>query len=162
MATNNTANNLIYGRTNGLNAPTGYVGEYQSVIVANPGIGNPGSGTPFNVTNFILQPGDWMVWGEIGVTGGSSTNITLLSGVVTPTSATGGNTANNQSFFALPNSYAAGAQGVWTTSITSVPYLAITPCDVNITVATTYYLVAVIYNQTAGASAYGKICARRI
>lgn len=162
MTTNNPINNIVYGVTNGSNAPAGAVGEYLSSIVppSTPVILGA-SGSPVTLTTLILSAGDWHVWGEmyLGGTGtGASAQITWATALI----------GNNPSSITAPSDNSA-ASGVptpsgtaWVLGGTAAPTLAIAPCRYNVNTSTTVYLVGVIYYSANTMGIYGKLCALRM
>lgn len=90
-----SATSISFSSTSGIigtsaadNAAAGSVGEFVSSIILAVSAVPLTSPTPSDVTSISLTAGDWDVWGNVCFTGGGTTNVTLLAGWASSTSAT--------------------------------------------------------------------------
>jgi hypothetical protein len=141
------------GTTTNNNAAAGSVGEFISSVV------NFGSGivlttsTPADITSISLTAGDWTLWGNVGFSGNSATNVTFLAGWMSTTSAT----LPDPTFY---SSLSYGSAGVLPFVSASVNFCVPTS-RVRLTSTTTLYLsVDAIFTINACLS-HGGIYARR-
>lgn len=139
----------VNGLTNGSSAAPGIVGEYFFASVASGSAVNLTTVVTANLTSFTLSPGDWDVWGGIGISCSGTTIQVVGSIAATPTGL--GNIGLGNSIF------------LWSGSASSVGFQ--TPLSMsrqNITTATTFYLNAQTNFSTGTSTAYGFMAARRV
>lgn len=146
----------IIGTTTNNNASSGIVGEYSSSVVLSGAAVGLTSGVAANVTTIALTEGDWNLWGEIWIGGTAGAVIQNIIGCITATSATVASTPSNNTSTVQSgtHSHTIGTQ--------VVPILAVGECRISIAAPTTIYLVASVTFTTQPATAYGKLCARRM
>ena len=142
---------IFTGVAGGSNASAGQIGEVMSASVAAIATGLT-SGSPLNVASVTLTPGDWDVRGSYVLSGTGSTTFTVANCGFNTVSATlpASNLYNtrNSSTFTPPNNIYASAE---------VPSQRI-----NVSAATTIYLVAQATFAASTAGAGGTITARRM
>lgn len=148
----NTTSGVI-GTTTNNSAAAGSVGEFVSSVVLVGGAVSATNITAFNVTSISLTAGDWDVWGNICYKGGATTNVRLLVGWISSTSATQPSDDNSSNV----NYGVAG-------------FVPFTTADLLFTVpgkrfslsgTTTVYLSGIALFNTSTLSGYGAIYARR-
>jgi len=133
----------LIGATAGANAAAGNVGEYISSTVSTPIA--IASSTPTTITSITLTPGDWDVFGQVGLIN-TGVNITIA--------VAGISLANN--------TQAANTQVAVTTGPSMGQFSAsVPPLRANITTSTTYYLVGSQQYAAGTGTAVGYIAARR-
>lgn len=103
------------------------------------------SGVPANVTSITLQPGTWLLWGNIVTAPAGSTTTSSVTASISTNSATNASTPNGGAFAAYSSSVSGGA-------VVALPTGFI---RVSITSATAYYLVIDVGFATSTMSAYG-------
>lgn len=122
------------------NAPVGSIGNYvETAVSAATSIS---AATATNIQTLVLQPGDWDVYGTAELDG-TGTIVNCLAGLSLTSATLGGAGLRCQ------------LNGTITNWSVAVPFLR-----VNVSVATTVYLVAFISTVTATATTQGKIMAR--
>lgn len=131
-------------------APAGQVGEYiTSNIVLSASV-PLASNAPRTVTTISLTPGDWDVWGSVGISAPLSTSRTYIAGACSLSAALSGlPTGGGLSIFSGPA--ATGEAGVY----------PVTQGRLSIAAATTVFLVAQSGFTVSTMRAYGFIAARR-
>lgn len=129
------------------------IGEYIESSVAQGSAIALTTATTANITSIVLTPGDWNVFGVVGLLPAASTSITTRSGGSSATSATLGALG---SFFASPS--AATVPG----AVGQVHVIPTVRVQVAAGSSTTIYLVAQSTFTVSTMSAYGLISARRI
>ncbi|MEO6842568.1 MAG: hypothetical protein ABI192_17615 [Bradyrhizobium sp.] len=97
------------------------------------------SSGPQNITSQLIQPGDWLIWGNVSFGGSGATNTHDYYASISTTSATIGSGPNQ--VFQFRANYADAAIGA-----------TVGPIRVHFSSATTYYLVA---SQTVNSGAFG-------
>lgn len=146
----------IQGATGGLDANSGYVGEYRSATQA---AGSPVSlttDTLTNITSLLLSAGDWMVSGIISYGGGATTLVSKLRSSISQTTA-GAGTSGTPS--RLTSNYGAAGVALFATDAQD-QLLGAT--RFNLTSPTTIYLVGRASFGTSTCNAYGQIEAWRM
>ena len=146
----------VQGATGGLDANTGYVGEYRS---ATQVAGSPVSLTTdvaSNITSVSLPAGDWLVSGVVTYGGGTSTNVVKLRSSISQSSA-GAGTSGTPS--RITSNY--GSSGV-ALFINDAQDQIVGPIRLNLTSTTTIYLVGRATFGTSTCNAYGQIQAWRM
>lgn len=124
------ATTQLIGVVDGSNAATGFVGEYQSSVVA-PAAVSLTTATAANVTSILLPAGDWQVGGVVNYTPNAATSVTVLSqGASNATAALGA-----QDSFSL---WATAANVVGANVVTNM----IPVTRFSLAVATTIFLIA--------------------
>jgi hypothetical protein len=68
-------------------APAGYVGEYKETVVALASAAALTTATPLQIAALALTAGDWEVSGYVGFLPAATTNITMMQGGVSSTTA---------------------------------------------------------------------------
>jgi hypothetical protein len=134
----------VQGSTSGTPYAAGYVGEVVSAVVTAASATAYTTGTTVNITSLLVQPGKWIIHPNFGIQG--TTVLATVAGVST-TSAT--LPAQELTSYIVPAGGGASARA-------PTPILSI-----NISVATTYYLVV----QSAGTGSmtmFGRLIAERI
>ena len=140
----------IFGTTAGDNAQAGSVGRFVSVTVTSGAAVTLTSNTAVPITTTSLPAGDYDVWGTVVFVPAGSTTVSSL--------AVGINIANNA---ALPVAPAGGyAQIVASLSTGSQQALPVNQSRVNVTTATSIYLMADSAFGTSTMTAYGILEAR--
>lgn len=135
----------IVGVSNGGNASTGSVGEYQTATTSGT---NSPTATVINATSVSLAAGDWDVSGTVAYTSSASGTITYNEVGISTTSATmGGLGTFNQ----------AGFTNGGTALNSSSPVVRI-----SVSSTTTVYLVSGVIFGSGTVSANGMIRARRV
>jgi hypothetical protein len=135
----------IVGTTAADNANAGSVGEFQTANTSNTSLT---TATPANATTINLPAGDWDVWGVVQFNPGASTAPTDFQAGISTTAATFGGYANNHIISAA---FSANFQGVIPTPVVRI----------NVSVATTVYLVALANFPSGTVTMNGTINARR-
>jgi len=136
------ANSIVLGTTAGDNASAGYVGEYVDSYVSSVTVNTSAT----NLTSISLTAGDWDIYGNAQINGGTVGATTMSVGISTTSgSFSGTNLAKSAANGCVLSASATGG--------------AVVKFRVNITSTTTYYLVASVNVANAG---YGYICARRM
>lgn len=148
----NSTPTLPQGNTSGVAAPAGAIGELITSKVlcsTNTGLSNQ---TTTNITSISLTPGDWDVYGGIGVDGAGSTTVANVTGGVT---AVGPTTLPNIGSTASVDIYpvAVAGQTVMTPAGLVQALLATT---------TTYYVNVNASFATSTAGFCGYLYARRV
>lgn len=148
----NTTSGVI-GTTTNNSAAAGSVGEFVSSVVLVGGAVSATNITEFNVTSISLTAGDWDVWGNICCTGGATTNVRLLVGWISSTSATQPSDDNSSNV-----NYGVAGLVPFTTGdlLFTVPGKRF-----SLSGTTTVYLSGVGLFSTSTLSGYGAIYARR-
>jgi hypothetical protein len=155
----------------GLIVPTGALGIRGTVAADNPQAGSIGevisstvaTGASIalttvataNVTSIVLSPGDWDVDGRVCFTLASTTTMGYLSCGINTASAT----------LPLNNAGVATQVGAGTNVVTDVtvdPSLSLSSVRINVSLATTVFLLARAKFATSTCKAYGSISARRM
>jgi hypothetical protein len=141
----------VLGVANGSNAPAGYVGEYKFLEVPIGSTVSLVSITAKNVTSLALTPGDWDLYGIIATSpaGTTTTSALILSINTVPNALV---TAPNGGGYGVTG--AAGAAGYGLSCSGRM--------RVNISVPTTYYLVAYVIFAVSTCGAFGGLYARRV
>jgi hypothetical protein len=140
----------IKGTTLADNAVAGAVGEVISSTVAAIATGLT-TATPLNVTSIALTAGDWDVYGSFVITGAATTSFTIAQSGMNITTAT--LPATNLLSFMAGSAFVPGG----TLTADNVPTQRI-----NVSVATTVYLVAQSTFTVSTAGAGGTLLARRV
>ena len=140
----------IVGVTNGLAAPAGYVGEVIESIVNAGSAVNLTSTAATNVTSITLTPGDWDVFGNVFFQPAGGTTPTALTSSVSSTSAAQA-TAPAGGYVSSTLTFPVGATQSFPLGFISA----------NLSVSTTYYLVATATFTGSTLAAYGYLGARR-
>lgn len=136
------------GTTTNDNAAAGNIGEYVSSQVL-AGAVSLSTGSAKDITSIVLTPGDWDVWGAIGV---SPAGIpTSVEGWISAASASAPTRPNNGASFLLAASFTSAAE-------INIP---IGRTRFSLAVTTTIYLSALVAFPST-ATAYGFIGARRM
>ncbi len=143
--------NVLAGVQDGTATAAGQVGEVLSSTVS--GVAVAGSGGVGNVTSVSLTPGDWLISGNVVITGGATgltSGSTAKMSIVTTTATNGtsGSTMTQGSVLALL------ANGLFELSIPQV--------RVNISATTTYYLTEEVTYISGSPVAAGTLIATRI
>lgn len=144
-----TGGAAVKGVTDASDAAAGYVGE---VLSATQAVGTTGQTTNIirDTTSLSLTAGDWDVTGWLGISGASSTTITLYVGGLSTTSVT------------LPNARAQHyVSGI---SISTLSSLRVTLPTIRVSVSSsqTVYLVSQVTFATSTCGTGGEIFARRV
>jgi hypothetical protein len=138
------------------NAASGNIGEFSSSqLDSTHGIGLS-SGVAADILLLALSPGDWDVWGSIGIALGSG-NITTMNAWLSATSATDPNPPNNGAYFQFANSLSGGAQTLTTGPLTA----PLGMMRQSLGQATTIYLSTMVSFTGSGLKGFGFIGARR-
>jgi len=154
VATSVTASTGIVGTTTNNSAGTGYVGEYVSSTVGTTS-SSLTTATAKNLTTISLTAGDWDVSGCIFIDGAATTNVTLLRGNASSTTAT-------INFYAIGwAGLSFGTAGVIpnATGALSVP---LPTQRFSLSATTTIYLVGIATFTVSTLTAGGYITARRV
>jgi hypothetical protein len=136
------------GVTDGSNAIAGQVGEVISSLVTT-GVPLTSAATA-TITSIVIPPGDWDVSGESWIavgTGGATVALSALNTTAANVGTIGLNVSKAQVSAAL--------------SASNPVSLALGCMRLNLTVATTYYLIAFVLFPSGTCTATGKIVARR-
>ncbi|RXN88024.1 hypothetical protein C7R54_15725 [Achromobacter aloeverae] len=140
----------IVGSGNGSNAAAGSVGEFLSVSVASGSAVSLTSNTAATIATLSLSPGDWDVWGNIWTAPAGTTAQTLtVAGINIAASLP--TAPGNGALVQYPFSVAAGAA-------IGAPVGTV---RINISTATTVYLVCLSQFASGTNGAYGFLGARR-
>jgi hypothetical protein len=105
------------------------------------------SGVAANITNISLPPGDWDVWGTMGVV--ASVATTAITGSISTTSATNSTPPGSGAFTRIPG------------SSTTDPVVPVGMTRLSLSTTTTVYLVTSVSFASGTCSAYGYLGARR-
>ncbi len=132
-------------------ADPGTIGEYISSTVLSGGALALTTSTPLDVTSITLTPGDWDVWGSVGVISNAATVTTAFLGWVSAVSATQPTQPNNGAEVAVNNTFPAGANILFPIGMARFSVVA----------NTIVYLSASMAFTVNTLSAYGIIGARR-
>lgn len=134
----------IQGQKSGVGFASGYVGELFSSVVTAASNTPFTSGTTVNLTSLTVPPGNWDIFGNMGMN--STTSISATVAGINTTSAT--IPAQELTSYLFPNGAA------------SVVRMVVPTLSVNISTTTTYYLVV---NSTGVGTInmYGRLLARR-
>ncbi|HJY89164.1 MAG TPA: hypothetical protein VJ255_02760 [Candidatus Acidoferrum sp.] len=139
----------VVGVTNGSNASLGQVGEVISALRLSTAALTLTTGIGVNIATINLTPGDWDVqgnaWFAVGV---SATN--LQAGITNVSATIPAETSIGLTRVTENIALAGGGQ-----------MRSISPCRVNVTVNTTYYLYASLSFPSGTCTVYGSIWARR-
>jgi len=141
-----SAPNLIIGVTTNSNAPTGFVGEYQTNSTYGVSLSTAATS---NATSLSLTAGDWDVWGSVQfVPAGSTAYNSVLLGINTTSSTIGA----LGTYIELNGSF-----------VTGNPITLSTPVvRISLASATTVYLPALANFSVSTMIANGFIAARRV
>lgn len=151
-----TTNNVFnrQGTTTNDSPNTGMVGEYISASLGSGAAIALTSNTSANIASIALPSGgNYEVWGTLFFKGANTTTVTTLQSEITTTSATISGAVGKYG-----NLVGAGATLFNGGSLVTVP---INPFPLNVTAATTVYLVANAIFGTSTCSGFGIIQARR-
>ena len=133
---------VLTGVTDGSNAASGVVGEYIDSYVSSVTVNT----TATNLTSITLTAGDWDIYGNAQINGGTVGASNMTMGISTTTASfSGTNLAKSAANSSVVSATATGG--------------AVVRFRLNITSTTTYYLNASVNVANAG---YGYICARRM
>lgn len=136
-------------------AAAGNVGEYvESVVLSGAAVALV-TATGKTITSISLQPGDWDIDGVAVLFPANTTNVTQLAASI---SGSTNNTDTTPGRYAEPPFPSTG----FVYNGTKAPHIPLPTQRVSISVATTYYLVALAAFTVAGVSAFGTIRARRV
>lgn len=154
----------IVGTTTNDNAAAGKVGEYISSVVLSGSAVSLVTGTAKTITSISLTAGDWDVWGELWLTGGGTTQITIIqAGINTVNNTQPTVPADGTSFTIDASGATTTAVGViWTIGGTAAPNQPVNTCRISVSGTTTVYLIATVSFSVSTCSGFGKICARRV
>lgn len=133
---------LGVGVTDGSDAVAGHVGEYLSAV--SSGSVSLANGTTADIATLVLTAGDWDVSGNIIINPTGATSV--VSASVSTTSATLGPIATRVAGTSVPTQFRLGTGG---------------DPRINVTAATTVYLVAQCFFSSGTTTATGAIWARR-
>lgn len=137
------------GKNTNTAAPTGYIGEVVTSFIAPGSAITLPNGVGTNVTTVSLTAGNWIVFGEIGMTGSSGavtgTGFTASTGIVS-------GVLDIPSYTSTPTAPTANSD--WNSPIA--------PLIGSLSTTTTYYLVAQANYTLGTVKAYGGITAVRI
>lgn len=152
----------IIGTTTNDSAAAGSVGETISSAIASGSAVSMTDNIVANITSISLTAGDWDVSAVAQFTGASGTNVSLLEGGISTTSATlpsqSSSNPGSLQFVAYSSNWAAFSVN----SNTSSPAITIPPARISLASTTTIYLVAFARFTVSTCSAYGYLRARRI
>lgn len=145
----------ILGTATNDSACAGCVGEFVSLVIGSPGSALT-TATPANVTNRILQAGDWDVWGNVCYIPAATTNTTTYITGINTTSATlpGTSSPDKESFISYPNAGQVIASG----NHICTPMLQ---TQFSLSTATNIFLIARADFTVSTQTAYGYLMARR-
>lgn len=146
--------NKVKGVTDASNAAVGDVGEFNSASrPAASAVALATTGDPSDVTSILLQPGDYDVWGSVGISNTiSPTSVNYSSAWISTTSATFPSPFPDTSFAQ------ADYHGL---TMSGDQVFAVGVKRVNVSVATTVYLTARAGYSGGNIVAYGIIAFRR-
>jgi hypothetical protein len=140
------------GITSGSAIGAGFIGEQANSTIAIGSATSLTTNTAKTITSLTLQPGLYVLTGNIGIIAASGTLVTIITGSISTTTNTQATSPNGGSFFQSQLAYTAS-----TTQVNPVGMLY-----VNISVATTYYLVATATFTVSTCTGYGSLTAWRI
>ena len=149
FSTSPTANNVsiqldgsggvqMLGTTQGSAAGIGFAWEIISTFPAVQQNYIPTTGVWVAIATMTLQPGSWMIIGQVGVSPGGTTVATYMRGAISTSQTAGDGTAGS-----IADNGLTGQQSTLTSSKPG-PYF------VDISVATTYYLLGQVNYSVAG------------
>lgn len=144
----NILTNFITGTTTNDNAPSGDIGEFQSVSVADNSVTSWSSANPKNITSITLGGGDYLVSYEAMFGNGAITGTNTLFGISTNTGSFTGGSA----FFETPSVPGGSGSNVRGTGTTRISLAG----------STTIYLVGRITFSGGTPQAGGTIRAWRV
>ena len=136
-------------------ASAGNVGEAQIAKLAVGSAVSLTNSTPAAILSLALTAGDWDVSGLLRFTGGSTTTMTIVIGIISPTSA-----SLTDTDFGPQAIYLGGATVF--SSASQGPAIAIPTTRVLLNTTTTYYFNGYAVFGTSTCSAFGYMLARRI
>lgn len=137
------------------NASAGNVGEYLSTIVLLGAAVPLTSATGKTIATLSLTAGDWDIWGEVWLTGGGTTVVSIVQCSIFTTL----NTVTT-----VPTDFSAANYFYGSTSALAgvgPPTFPVGPTRMALSATTPVYLNVLANFATSTLSGYGKICARR-
>lgn len=135
------------------NAPDGYVGEYDTAVLAAISATSLTSGAVKTITSVSLEAGDYDVWGTVGFLPATLTSITAQIGGISLTD----NALPAQDDGTRTDSWKAA----YVPGLNSGDRLPVSARRVNISATTTVYLTAAAVFTASTMSGYGRIQWRR-